>query len=506
MIIDPIDQILKQETLSTFTKDKLRIVLENGDKILNLVDRLLDYRKLETGSDTLLAEETDMAEAVEFTVGRFRELALQRSQDIVLHVPQEQLLAWIDRNKFDKIVSSIMENVLMNNAEGCSIGVWLFEEEPRRRFRVTGRIAVQVGELSANYSQDESRPQIEQFFTDTSASNPHSAPGLGLVLAKKLAELHKGELSAERQQGGYYSFRLSLNKGNEHLEPHEMVQQRLPLQSELYDRGEAMPSDKKTILLVEDNNNVLAYLDTIFLKKYEVLKAANGREGLELAQAYIPDIIISDVMMPEMDGNEMCKRLKHSHTTAHIPIILLTAKTFTEDQVEGLEAGADDYIHKPFKSEILELKVKNILESAERMRKQLKNDLISMPTEAFIESEEDKLMKKLIDYIDRNISDTEISVETLAAEMGVSRAQLFRKTRAVLGQTPNDLLKSMRLKKAEQLLRQGNLRISDIAFEVGFPNPQYFSQSFVKMYGATPSAYLKKLDIHRAHTELADDE
>ena len=285
-----------------------------------------------------------------------------------------------------------------------------------------------------------------------------------------------------------------------------MVQQRLPLQSELYDRGEAMPSDKKTILLVEDNNNVLAYLDTIFLKKYEVLKAANGREGLELAQAYIPDIIISDVMMPEMDGNEMCKRLKRSHTTAHIPIILLTAKTFTEDQVEGLEAGADDYIHKPFKSEILELKVKNILESAERMRKQLKNDLISMPTEAFIESEEDKLMKKLIDYIDRNISDTEISVETLAAEMGVSRAQLFRKTRAVLGQTPNELLKSMRLKKAEQLLRQGNLRISDIAFEVGFPNPQYFSQSFVKMYGATPSAYLKKLDIHRAHTDLSDDE
>lgn len=497
MIIDPIDQIFKQEGLSNFTRDKLRIVLENTDKILSLVNGLLDYRKLETGSDTLLAEETDMGEAIELTVGRFRELAVQRGQDIILHIPQEEYLIWIDRNKFDKIFSSIMENILMNNPEGSTLGVWLREDTAKRRFRGAGRIAIEVSEISADNAGNAQSPQIEQFFTDTNASNPQSAPGLGLVIAKKLTELHKGELSVEPINKGYYRFKLVLNQGTGHLERHEMVLERLPLRAELYDRSETAFSDKKTILLVEDNDSVLLYLDTIFLKKYDVLKAANGREGLELAQAYIPDIIISDVMMPEMDGTEMCKRLKSNHTTAHIPIILLTAKTFTEDQVAGLEAGADDYIHKPFKSEILELKVKNILDSAERMRKQLKNDLISMPTEAFILSEEDKLIKKLIEYIDRNISDTEISVESLAAEMSISRAQLFRKTRAVLGQTPNELLKSMRLKKGEQLLRQGNLRISDVAFEVGFPNPQYFSQSFIKMYGMTPSAYQKKLNIDK---------
>jgi len=490
MILDPINQIMKQESLNSYTKDKLISVLENGDKILGLINKLLDYRKLETGSDKLQAQETDIISFTKSIIETFEEVALQKSQRIVFQSTENGIATWIDHGKLKKVIASTIETTLLLTPEGRTITIAVAKSQPKVKLKQQGNAIMHIYNADSE-TQKKENTAIERFFTYTNKDNPDSAQGLRLVLAKKLAELHKGELNAEKNEDGNFSFTLKLPLGNQHLAKDEMIECPAIDTKAANDDMEDLSSNKKTILLVEDNESVLAYLDTIFLNKYTVFKSDNGREGLEKAMKYLPDIIVSDIMMPEMDGTEMCRKLKANHTTAHIPILLLTAKTFTEDQVEGLEAGADDYITKPFKSEILDLKVKNVLDAAERMRKQMKTDIISKPTEELIESEEDRLMKRLIEYIDQNMSDMDLSVETMSAELGISRAQLFRKTKAILGHTPNDLLKSMRLKRAEQLLKQGNLRISDISFEVGFANPQYFSQSFTKMFGHTPSVYQK---------------
>jgi CheY-like chemotaxis protein/AraC-like DNA-binding protein/signal transduction histidine kinase len=492
MIIDPIDQILRRENLSPFAKDKLRIVLENGDKILALLNKLLDYRKLESKSDKLAAQELDLREFIDAAASRYSDMAIQRSQEIKLSLGEAPALAWADRTKLPKIFDALIESVLISLPEGQAISITLTEPKALKKGKEADSLEINILD-AAMYGLGLGKTfPIRDLFTAPGSSDPQSSPGLGILVANKLAQLHKASLQAYTLPGGSLGFRLSFKRGSAHLAPAEIAASSAAGAEPIDYDEEAAASEKKSVLLAEDNPNVLAYLDTIFSSNYIVYKAFDGAQAWEMAQRYVPDIIISDVMMPEMDGNELCANIKANYATSHIPVLLLTAKTFAEDQIAGLEAGADDYIPKPFKSEVLELKVKNILATADRMRRQLKTDLLLKPTEQIIESEEDKLMKRLIDFIDRNLSDMDITVDSIAMSMGISRAQLFRKTKAILGQTPNDLLKTMRLKKAEQLVRQGKLRIGDIAFEVGFPNPQYFSQSFAKMYGCTPSDYHKK--------------
>jgi YesN/AraC family two-component response regulator len=252
--------------------------------------------------------------------------------------------------------------------------------------------------------------------------------------------------------------------------------------------------DQPKILIVEDNQEVRAYVKSIFMNDFVVLEAEDGKEGASLAIEEIPDVIISDVMMPVMDGISMTRKLKSNTKTSHIPIILLTARTSLIFKVEGLETGADDYVNKPFNPKVLQLKVKNVVRARELMRKAFKeHDILSIePRRITLTSTDDDFIQKILSSVENNMSNATYSVEELGVDVGMSRMQLYRKLKAVTGQSANEFIRTIRLKRAAQLLEQNQLTIAEITYEVGFNDLQYFRECFKKQFGLTPSEYAQK--------------
>jgi DNA-binding response OmpR family regulator len=246
------------------------------------------------------------------------------------------------------------------------------------------------------------------------------------------------------------------------------------------------------ILIIEDNLDLRTYISSRLAKEYQVLSAENGRVGLDLAMEHIPDLVISDLMMPEMDGIDVCRRIRESEKTSHIPMILLTAKADRESKLEGLETGADEYMIKPFDVEELRIRVKNLIEQRKRLREQFKRQFASTPGSQVSLSSNDALLQKILSIIEQHLPDADFTMASMARELNISRSHLFRKVSAVTGYTPNDLLRIMRMKKAAMLFDSGETNVSRVMYEVGYNNPSYFSRCFREVHGINPSRYIKR--------------
>ena len=490
LILTPLDELLKKKEDSE-EKELLLIIRKNAKNLLNLVNQLLDFRKLDVNGHTLQPSVGDIVLFVKDLCNSFDELMQRKSIKLSFSSSIDHLYARFDEDKLSKALLNILSNAHKFTPANGEVKVNMeLVELPDNKTEKS--IRIRISDSGIGIPTDKLDKIFERFYQIKSAdTNSYQGSGIGLHLAKEFINLHGGDIEVESEMGKGSCFTVTIPykegdvseqisvKGNDDMLENETLTE---------EKDEQLQSLPK-ILLVEDNDDFRDFVAERLRHHYVVLKASDGMEGMAIALKEIPDIIVSDVMMPKMDGVEMSKALKADIRTSHVPIILLTAKSGEESKLEGLMAGVDDYITKPFNLEILKLKIHNIIEGRKSIQSMFKQHIKIEPSKISVSSLDDKLIKKALDYTEANISNPEFSVEELSRELGMSRVHLYKKLLSITGKTPIEFIRVIRLKRAAQLLEESQLSVSEIAYEVGFNNPKYFRKYFKDEFDVLPSQY-----------------
>jgi DNA-binding response OmpR family regulator len=399
---------------------------------------------------------------------------------------------FVDIDKIEKIIHNLLSNAVKFSPNNSLVFIRVAENKD------TGILSIEVIDHGPGLDTDQIPMIFERFYQGKSAMNK-GGTGIGLALCKELSEIHKGKLEVESIKGEGSSFRLLLPSTIETYSGLDKVFIESPkeelsftiqppaVSTHAEDDGIQLKNIKYSMVIVEDDLQICTYLTEEFSKYYKTFSAENGKEALKLILKKMPDIIISDVVMPEMDGLELCRRIKGNIETSHIPIIMLTAKVEMENQIDGLETGADAYIQKPFNMRYLKVLVKNILEKRSNMFRAFSQNNIVIPSELSTNKIDEEFLQKVIHYIEINIENTQLSVDLLAQNMNLSRSQVYRKIKALTDFTANEFIRQIRLKKSLKLLSEGSMNISEIAYKVGFSSQSYFTRSFKEYYGKSPT-------------------
>ena len=490
-------------------KDQLAIINRNAQRLLRLVNQLLDFRKAEAGKLKLKVVESDIVKFLKEVKLSFESLAEQKNVQFELRSSSPAIVMYFDRDQFEKIFFNLLSNAFNHTPDGGRISVDITEAD--------GEVEISVEDNGSGIKPENFKKIFRRFYSEEDAF--YHGTGIGLALTRALVELHHGKISVESIEKEFARFIIKIPTGKGHFKESELLvdysENGSPIMQYDLDNELLIPQSPdlqekpplailKKILVVEDNAEVRSYIKSVFNGKYEVLEAQNGEEGLKVAEAGDPELVISDVMMPGMDGLALCKRLKEDVKTSHIPVILLTARTSMLFKVEGLENGADDYITKPFNARILELKVRNLIKSRELLQRNFSSNenLTIEPKKVTLTSADETFVQKALESIENNMTNSEYTVEDLGKEVGMSRMQLYRKLKALTGQSANEFIRSIRLKRAAQLLEQNQLTVAEVTYEVGFTDLQYFRNCFKKQFNINPSEYGKKAGIE--HSEVSD--
>ena len=518
MIIGPVKQIIER-IKDEKTRDELKVVRRNASNLLGLVNQLLDISKLEFGKMKLQAIPQNIIPLLKALVFSFSSYAERKKITLQFNSLDEEIVVYLDKDKIEKVVNNILSNALKFTPEGGEVVVTVKTTSTNNILSTTlddlslkkrGSSTNEYVQISISDTgigiQNEKIPKIfDRFYqVDGSRKREHEGTGIGLALAKELIELHKGVIEVESEEGKGTTFIISLPIGKKHLSPEEIDEQpydgkvsALEAEEEtLYDESTVIPdfdivsgNGKQILLIVEDNADVRRYIKDNLIEDYNILEATNGEEGLNQAVEHIPDLIISDVMMPKMDGFELCNKVKTDERTSHIPVIMLTAKASERDKIGGYETGADDYIMKPFDMLGLNARIKNLIEQRKRIHEHFrKKGLIELEMSE-IKSTDKRFLQKAFEIINKNMADPGFGLEKLSELLSTSRSVLYRKIIAITGESPGELIRQIRLKKASQLIEQKFGNISEISLEVGFSNPSQFTRSFRKLFGVSPSEY-----------------
>lgn len=502
LILGPVQSLLESGEYSKYVRNHLLSISNNSQRLLRLVNQLLDFRKVESGNIDLKVSEGNMVRFVREIKLLFDSLAEQLRIRFSMEVSHEVIKVWFDRDQFEKILFNLLSNAFKNTHEDGSIRI-LIED-------VGDKVKIIVEDTGHGIRQ-EHFDQIFQTFFSYDEDKHHTGTGIGLALSKSLIDMHRGEIEVESKEHVFTRFTITLQKGNAHFSNEEIVHTSDDLESmdhypslfehdlEPIEYSEEKSADSSSLtlprmLIVEDTVAVRAYIRSIFNNSFTIIEAAQGEEGWDMAVEHVPDIIISDVMMPVMDGITLCKKVKSDKRTSHIPLILLTARTSLIFKVEGLETGADEYLTKPFNPKVLELKVRNLLRLRARMHEVFTdNTVLSIePKMVTLNSADELFVHQVVESVENNISRSEYSIEELCRDVAMSRMQLYRKLKALTGLSANEFIRTMRLKRAAQLLEQNQLTIAEVTYEVGFTDLPYFRECFKKMFGVTPSEYAKR--------------
>ncbi len=513
LIKGPVTEMLEQFKDDPKVQQRLKLVQRNSDLLLKLINQLLDLAKLESG--TLKVEKTD-GEVYSFIrgiAGSFESLARQKGIDLKVEVPEGSQAARFDKDKVETVLINLINNAIKFTSPGgevkvsASIGGEVTTAEALRR---GGALRLTISDTGIGIPP-EHQSKIFERFHQVSESHKEVGTGIGLALVKELVTLMEGEISVKSAQGEGSEFKVTLplelasetevstplftgdqlsviGGGREGSNGSPTTDER-PLITD--HRSPNTDDSRPQVLVVEDNADLRAFIIDSLGTEFKFHEAENGKQGLTIATEQIPDMIISDVMMPEMDGMEMTKHIKEDIRTSHIPLILLTAKSGEDSKLEGLSKGADDYLTKPFNKQELLLKVRNGTARMQKLREKMKSEVLSSaPTEKVL-SQDEQFLNKVKETIIERMSDEQLSVESLADDLGMSRVQLYRKVSALTGMAVNELIRKLRLQRAAQLLRQNWGPVSQVAYEVGFSNLSYFSKVFKDEFGALPSSYEK---------------
>ncbi len=510
LILGPIEDLMKRRTKKIeLSRDLATTIHRNSKRLHGLINQLLDISKLETGSVKLKVVEGNVEEFVRTLSLSFLSLAESKRIKYEMFLPGTNHLILFDRDKLEKILTNLISNAFKFTSAGGKIEVKLqFMEMPGDTHREF--LEFRVSDTGKGIPAEKLNKVFDRFY-QVSDSNTREVEGtgIGLALTKELVELYRGEIHVESEIGKGSTFAVRVPYLEEDFREEEIV---VDTPKKNPDSGivefESVPSKKESlefnkdislelfsgmpvILVVEDHADLRNYIIDNLKSNYRILSAEDGKIGLQKAIESIPDLIISDVMMPEMDGIEMCKRLRSDQITNHIPVIMLTARADRGSKLEGLETGVDDYLIKPFDTEELKVRIRNLLEQRVRLREKFRTQFASEHG-AMVSSPRDLFLKGLNDILDQHISDPDFKIEQLSSKLHMSRSQVYRKIEAVTGYSPNELIRNLRLKKAAGLFRSGHTNINQVMLEVGYLHQSYFSKCFRELYRITPTAYIKQ--------------
>ena len=498
LILGPINQSLEnipaaeilEDTTEVPVKGKhLKVMKRNALRLQNLVDQILDLSKLDQGKMNLQVSKGPLIPFIRSIVFSFESLAELKHIRFQTHFPKEINEAYFDKDKLEKIVVNLLSNALKFTPEHGEVSVHVEDSQ--------GVIKLRISDTGKGLSKTEIDNIFDRFYQTESTQD--QGTGIGLALVKELVELYHGQISVDSIEESGTTFKVVLPYKKSEFRSEEIFELKIQNASENRTEAYLFPEKEATteaiakdselplVLVVEDNPDLRQYIAEQLLGKFKILTAKDGKEGFSMAQIEIPDLVISDVMMPNMNGMELCQKLKTDVKTSHIPVILLTAKAEQSDRIEGLETGADDYVTKPFDGRELSIRVQNLITQRELLRQKFSAELKIAPSEVTLTSMDERFINQVLQVVEDHMANEFYTVEDLAAEVGFSRSQLNRKLKTLIGKSPNHLIRDFRLARAKELLEQKTASISEIAYQVGYSNLSYFSKSYKEAFGKLPS-------------------
>ncbi len=487
LIIGSINNLM-QGNFNVKEQKKLAVLKSSTGRLMNLVTELLNIRKLETGNIKLHVSENDMVSFVYEIFLAFSQHAMVNNIDYSFVKPEETVMVWFDKIQLEKTIYNLLTNAFKFTVSGDKIMVKV--EQSTEVAKIT------VQDNGQGIPKNKLSRIFERFYQNEDTTAENLGFGIGLSIAKDLVELHSGTIEVKSILGKGSRFTIILPTGHSHFQREQIL-------SDTNDEDQIINYNKRIlketssdetfanakVLIVEDNMHLLEYLKEMLSQDFEVIGAPNGKIGLDLAKEKMPDLIVSDVMMPVMDGISLCYELKTDILTSHIPIILLTARAMVENIMEGFEMGADDYLVKPFHEGVLKVRIKNLLANRRQLREKYTNDVLLNPKEIAFTTPDQEFLSKLNHVIEKNIDVSEFNIDKLSGDMAMSHSNLYKKVKALTGMTTVAFIRDFRLKRAAQLLTQNKFSVIDTCFKVGYTDRRHFSQEFKKKFGKPPSVY-----------------
>jgi signal transduction histidine kinase/DNA-binding response OmpR family regulator len=496
LILGPVEKL--QAALNGQPEDKyLKLIEQNARRLLQMVNQLLDFRKMEIQGFTYNQFFGDIVAFLREAVFSFNYLSEQKNVRLVFSTNIKELNTNFDKDKLEKIIFNLLSNAFKFTPGSGQVTVSLSTENVgplHPGTEAVTNLVIAVTDTGIGIPEDKLDKIFTRFFQVDNSGQVEKGTGIGLSLVAEFVKLHGGEIGVKSElgKGSCFTVVLPVNLSGDPVEalaqPVEEVRYGLATSAAVSHLPKS--AERQLILIAEDNDDLRFYLKDNLLGNFEILEAANGDAALKMVQKYMPDLIISDIMMPGMDGVELCGRIKTDKTLCHIPLILLTARSSEQQQLKGLEMGADDYITKPFSFQILEAKINNILTSRQRMRQVFKSKLQIEPNDIAVTSLDEQLMHKVLGLVEKNMANADYTIELMSHDLGMSRTLLYKKILALTGKPPLEFLRLLRLKRAAVLLSKSQLNVSEIAFQVGFNDPKYFSKHFKNEFGVIPSKYI----------------
>lgn len=486
LIKGPLENIILKKQVDAETREDLNVMKQNTERLLNLTNQLLDFRKTESQGFRLNFAKCNITEVLKETHVRFTSLAKQKGLEFTLQVPEKDFYAHVNQEAFTKIISNLLNNGMKYAESYVHVMLEIPETDDDNLFRIR---TVNDGVIIPDEMKEEIfKPFVR--FNEQEDGKVTTGTGIGLALSRSLAELHQGTLAMETgEESNIFCLTLPVVQ--------DMTITLTPEAEVEIDRVNEIPAEqagrkdnRPTVLVVEDNPDMLTFVVRQLSRDYTVLTATNGAEALKVLDGNYVNLVISDVVMPVMDGFELCKTIKSDLNYSHIPVILLTAKTNIQSKIEGMELGADAYIEKPFSVEYLQACASNLIQNREKLRQAFaESPFIAANTMALTKADEE-FIKRLNEVIQINYANPEFSMDDMADNLNMSRSNFYRKIKGVLDLSPNEFLRLERLKKAAQLLKEGENRVNEICYMVGFNSPSYFAKCFQKQFGVLPKDFV----------------
>jgi signal transduction histidine kinase/DNA-binding response OmpR family regulator/ligand-binding sensor domain-containing protein len=514
LIMGPLEQIISK-TEDYEQEKQLNLMLRNSQRLLSLINQLLELSKFDSGQMKLQSSKQNIISFLKGIVASFESVTTKNELDLTFYAEEENITLYFDAEKLEEVLFNLLSNAVKFTPAGGRITITAVRTGTQEESFPSGSLDILVWDTGPGIDRDQLVHIFDRFYQSASTYEHHQkGSGIGLAIAKEIVDLHHGKINVHNREGKGTEFIIQLPLGDAHLKPEEIVEplempfqhknpKEIPslymiekersvlaeIEAESTDSNEILATKKNIILMVEDSADVRYYIRGSLEPLYEVVDAKDGREGMKKAQQIIPDLIVSDIMMPSVDGYELCRQLKNDIRTSHIPIILLTAKASEENIIRGLETGADDYITKPFNTKILLARIKNMIDLRRQLQLKLKSQMRLQPAEISVTSFDEEFYQELEAVIEKNLSDPEFNVEQMGKKLYLSRATLYRKIMALTGEPPYQFIRSYRLKRAAQLLKANFGNVTEVAIEVGFTNMAYFTQCFKEEFHQLPSTY-----------------
>lgn len=502
LILSPIDSIIKNNDKPE-QQQQLLMIKRNGKRLLNLVNQLLDFRKMEFKELKLSLTKGDIIHFIKDVAASFADIADQNRISYLFESEIDSFVTKFDRDKIERVLFNLLSNAFKFTPSGGHISVFVNILNPPNDLDEQQLLEVKVMDTGIGIATEKQEKIFERFFQDNLPDRLlNQGSGIGLSITREFVKMHNGEIYVESEpgNGSCFTFRLPVGVECKSSSLTKPIKQINTVSSQ---EDQIVESHKKpVVLLVEDNEDMRFYLKDNLKYYFNIIEAANGKDGWQKALALHPNLVVSDVSMPEMSGIELCYKIRHDNRTAHIPVILLTALIEEEDQLAGTANGASDYITKPFNFEILLSKINGLLLMQQTLKKTYQKQVEIQAQDIEVVSEDQKFLKNTLACIEANITNSNFSVEELSRQMSLSRVSLYKRLLTLTGKTPVDCIRTIRLKRAIQLLEKSQLSIASVAYEVGFNNPTYFSKVFKEEYGTLPSDYIN--DYRKKQKELLE--